>query len=237
MVKKNIYIGIGILSIILFYLPVFILPKDPLLEITHEDGLIEYFSVVFFFLAALVFLWIFITKNRSIFFLFFILAFLFAAGEEMSWGQRIFHFKVPEAITSINAQGEFNIHNLDFIQHEHGLNLSLKALLNFNRMFILFYLVYCVFIPLAYRYSGKVRGLANRIRLPIVSFWIGLLFLANEITSKAIELIYVARLPYDLDIAEIKETYWALAVFIMAIYFLSIAVPKEKVRLIHSPAH
>ncbi len=39
--------------------------------------------------------------------------FLFAFGEEISWGQRLFNIKTPEALNALNRQGEINIHNLD----------------------------------------------------------------------------------------------------------------------------
>ncbi|MGD9873637.1 MAG: hypothetical protein AB7T27_05130 [Kiritimatiellia bacterium] len=41
--------------------------------------------------------------------------FLFVcAGEEISWGQRIFGFGTPEPMVEINEQNEFNLHNLKF---------------------------------------------------------------------------------------------------------------------------
>ena len=44
------------------------------------------------------------------------LGFLFVAGEEISWGQRILNFETPSAILESNTQQEFNIHNLEPIQ-------------------------------------------------------------------------------------------------------------------------
>ena len=38
--------------------------------------------------------------------------YLVCAGEEISWGQRVFGFATPEAIIEHNQQREFNIHNL-----------------------------------------------------------------------------------------------------------------------------
>jgi tetratricopeptide (TPR) repeat protein len=36
---------------------------------------------------------------------------IFVAGEEISWGQRIFHFQTPPFFYQFNYQGEFNFHN------------------------------------------------------------------------------------------------------------------------------
>jgi hypothetical protein len=42
--------------------------------------------------------------------------------EELSWGQRIFDFKTPEAIAAVNAQKEVNLHNLKiFHRYKHWL--------------------------------------------------------------------------------------------------------------------
>jgi hypothetical protein len=36
----------------------------------------------------------------------------FVAGEEISWGQRIFGWRTPEALEAINAQQEISVHNI-----------------------------------------------------------------------------------------------------------------------------
>lgn len=41
-------------------------------------------------------------------------------GEEISWGQRIAGFAPPEALSSINTQGEFNVHNLELLERVPG---------------------------------------------------------------------------------------------------------------------
>ncbi len=40
------------------------------------------------------------------------IAMAFAAGEEISWGQRIFGFSTPDFLADINDQQEFNLHNI-----------------------------------------------------------------------------------------------------------------------------
>ena len=44
--------------------------------------------------------------------------FLFGAGEEISWGQRIFQIKSPSFFLQNNSQGEINLHNLYFYNHK-----------------------------------------------------------------------------------------------------------------------
>ena len=38
---------------------------------------------------------------------------VFAAGEEISWGQRIFNFATPDFLIPLNASNEFNVHNIN----------------------------------------------------------------------------------------------------------------------------
>ena len=40
------------------------------------------------------------------------LVMVFVAGEEISWGQRLIEFATPDALMDINAQEEFNLHNV-----------------------------------------------------------------------------------------------------------------------------
>jgi hypothetical protein len=46
------------------------------------------------------------------FYLVFGVAMLLIAMEEISWGQWFFHFHTPQAISDINTQHEFNLHNI-----------------------------------------------------------------------------------------------------------------------------
>lgn len=43
---------------------------------------------------------------------------LFAAGEEISWGQRVFEVDTPEVLVDSNQQDELNLHNLVGVQHK-----------------------------------------------------------------------------------------------------------------------
>ena len=43
-------------------------------------------------------------------------ALLFAAGEEISWGQRLFDVETPQVLIDGNRQDELNLHNIDGLQ-------------------------------------------------------------------------------------------------------------------------
>ncbi len=83
-----------------------------------EDQLFEWATFVCFVLGTLVGLAI--VRNRwqardrlgIILYLLFTALMFFSAGEEVSWGQRIFDFDTPEDLVEINKQDEFNLHNI-----------------------------------------------------------------------------------------------------------------------------
>ncbi len=87
----------------------------------QEDAFFEWIQFVGYFNASVLFIlhawrlkrwpgWM-----RALLFLGGISLF-FIAGEEISWGQRIFHIQNPEYFVERNIQKELSIHNLDFFQ-------------------------------------------------------------------------------------------------------------------------
>jgi hypothetical protein len=51
-----------------------------------------------------------------------------AAGEEISWGQRLFGVETPESVREANQQGELNIHNLDVVYEPYVAAMLLVGL-------------------------------------------------------------------------------------------------------------
>ena len=107
------------------------------------------------------------------------LSFLFL-GEEASWGQHFLMYDVPEDISSMNVQGEMNLHNLVFLQSQ-GLQsddgLSLRNLLTAQNLFQLGFLTYFLVMPI----MGKIsffKTLVAKLNVPmpgvklIVFIWI-----------------------------------------------------------------
>jgi hypothetical protein len=84
----------------------------------QEDGVVEWLTVLGLLLGCFVSLNRFFSlrKYKSTWFLVVTLGLalllFFAAGEEISWGQRILGIKSSEFFLEKNAQGETNLHNL-----------------------------------------------------------------------------------------------------------------------------
>ena len=80
-----------------------------------EDGWTENLTAVLLFLASLL---LFATAaqgrkpSHPRIYVLGGIALMFAAGEEISWGQRIFDWTTPDLLQDLNAQGETNLHNI-----------------------------------------------------------------------------------------------------------------------------
>ena len=83
-----------------------------------EDGILEWLTVIIIlFCAFLCFrsatcLWSIRPKLFILSLITIGLGFIFCAGEELSWGQRIFSIDTPEWLKERNQQNEINVHNL-----------------------------------------------------------------------------------------------------------------------------
>lgn len=132
----------------------------------REDGLLEMFT--FFALAgcsALCFYrgWT-LRGQRSAAFVAALFAgsalLAFGAGEEISWGQRIFSVPSPEFFQVHNAQGETNLHNM--VVGGVGLNKLI-----FGKVLAGVLIAYLVGLPLAYHRSEAVRRQVDALALPV----------------------------------------------------------------------
>ena len=135
---------------------------------TVEDGFIEWLTVLALFSTMLVCFrraWLLRRQAKKLFLgmtILFGLAFLFGAGEEISWGQRIFNIESPEFFQQYNAQGETNLHNTIIKDTKINKLVFGKGI----GILLLFYLT--VFIPM-YRYLPRVKTLVDKFAIPIAT--------------------------------------------------------------------
>lgn len=163
----------------------------------QEDGPVEWgtaimlFSIFLLSLYHLITLW---TTKRMLWKLgtfLFIVLFLFAAGEEISWGQRIFGVESGEFFIENNAQGETNLHNL--VVGEKKINKIIFSQLLFLVMFL-----YLIITPMLFRKYNWFKTLANKFAVPIVkwhhtiSFLVTTIFVALNPASRKWEVYELA---------------------------------------------
>ena len=80
---------------------------------------------------------------------------VFVAGEEISWGQRIFSFDTPDFMEDVNEQQEFGLHNLRYIHlYKDGL-------------FAIGIFVWGVILPIAKIFFPLVSKIQAAIRMPL----------------------------------------------------------------------
>jgi hypothetical protein len=181
--------------------------------IATEDGFIEWLTVVGLAMTAIVcFRRVVLLKGQKTkLFLFMTtllgLAFVFGAGEEISWGQRIFNTQSSEFFLQHNAQGETNLHNLvvggkkiNKIIFGVGLHLVL-----------LIYLL--VLVPLYKRRQG-LKDFMDRFAVPIATPY--------QVISYLIALTVIQIIMDDSKRGELAEFAGSF------LFFLNIAFPYNR---------
>jgi len=135
-------------------------------ELSKEDGVVEYLTAFFLLLTAMVVVRnAFLNrKDRPIYWLLFQLliglAFFFAFGEEISWGQRIFGIESSQYFLENNAQQETNLHNL-VVE-----NTKVNELL-FGKLLTIVIGSYFFFSQLLYKKVAWINQLVDRLSIPI----------------------------------------------------------------------
>lgn len=132
----------------------------------REDGFIENFTIVPLLIAVVIGLrYLFkLARSRSGLFtltMLLVVAFsFFVAGEEISWGQRVFHVESPEFFKENNAQQETNLHNLVV----NGKKINKVV---FSLLLIALVAFYLLILPFLYKKSPKVRYFIDYAGVPI----------------------------------------------------------------------
>ena len=83
--------------------------------LSREDDWVENLTAVWFLLAGFLLFgtaWMERSFFRRCVYILGGMAMVFAAGEEISWGQRIFGFATPDFLMGLNEQKEFTVHNI-----------------------------------------------------------------------------------------------------------------------------
>lgn len=88
------------------------------------------------------------------------IVFFFGAGEEISWGQRIFDIQSGEFFLQNNAQQETNLHNL--VVSGKKVNKII-----FTQLFGLVVILYLTLIPWLYKKSSLIKNTFVRFGFPI----------------------------------------------------------------------
>jgi hypothetical protein len=190
-----------------------------------EDHFFELLGASSLFITSLLFLYGFgaarkfldrtwISLIKQLIYLGLALLFFFGAGEEISWGQRMFGFKTPEPLAQVNKQDELNLHNLSVLENSKFFTA--------DRLFDAFWFLFAVFTPAAALILPGFKRFAGKF-MPIIYWGIGLLFLYNYLWAKAAKIIYKTTYAFDKisltqAIQEIKESNYATIFILVGLF-------------------
>lgn len=161
-----------------------------------EDGFLEWTEVLIFITIAILNLrrgYFHFKLNREIklIFLFFTALFFFGAGEEISWGQRIFDFTIPNQIKTHNIYSQFNLHGI------HIFGIKLHSLI-FSDLLTLVLIAHLAISPILYKYSLYFKKIIQKMLIPIPRFYhslyyavifFGTMFFVSDKSNEEGELI------------------------------------------------
>jgi cell division protein FtsW (lipid II flippase) len=189
------------------------------LVVAKEDGPIEWLTVLGLVLSFIVCLhrvatlksdksWVFIGVWS-----FLALLTFFGAGEEISWGQRIFNVESSEWFLQNNAQAETNLHNL--VVDGKKINKII-----FSAFLGLALLTYLFVFSIAYRRSDKFKGFCEYFSVPIaqwhhVAAWVAVAVVAevfikgvgrsSELFESAAVFVFLLNISYPYNGQSFKK--------------------------------
>lgn len=225
-ILKAYIVTIVVVSII-SYLSYAFFSGDFVIKIGREDGFFEWMTALFFLLSSITFFIVF-WRTKNIFLLGLAFIFFMGAGEEISWGQRVFGFSTPESINKVNVQHEFNLHNLEVFNDsgiDRGKKKGFERLLEINMLFRLFSVTFCMLIPLFFLYMKPKWKMNKKLQMPVAPFTIGMFFLISWATFYSLKWYIfphtsLEKKVYFLTSGEIFEFTASLIYFSIAHYFL-----------------
>ncbi|MCI5141442.1 MAG: hypothetical protein D3909_06895 [Candidatus Electrothrix sp. ATG1] len=191
--------------------------SDYLLKIINsEDGIIEYSSSVIFFCCSISsFILSFKLSGqptRIIMLRLFSVIFFLMAGEEISWGQRIFEIETLEVMKQGNVQGENNIHNLFGYAADH--------------LFIVGFFIYVVLFPFLANRILFLRKFFDFIGLPIASLGLAAGCFIISLTHDWTFYLIFEEVKY-LRMAELRELLSSLAFLLLLCESWLLIIPSD----------
>ncbi len=188
---------------------------ETFLYVVREDGWVEYLTTLFLIMAAVILgrnVIQSIKKKNSkqiLFFTLATLAFIFGAGEEISWGQRIFDIQSGEYFLEKNYQAETNLHNLEI----GGVDLNI---LIFSQLMFVILIFYFVFLPVLVYKTKFFRKLVLDFGVPMPRLHHTLMLLATNCT-----IIFIINMKKESELHELALT---------GIFFLVFMNPAKRIR-------
>ena len=227
--KNNLFFDPTTYIVLAIYItlayPILALGNKVVAAMLPEDHYFENVGAISLFVTSILFLYGFRIARKSLdktwvslikqlVYLGLALLFFFGAGEEISWGQRIFGFKTPQALAQVNKQDELNLHNLTVMEN--------SKIFTADRMFDFFWFLFGVLTPAIALLSPAFKRFAGKF-IPIVYWGISFLFLYNYLWAKLAKTFFRTAYTFDKislaqSIQEVKESNYAVIFILVALF-------------------
>jgi hypothetical protein len=182
--------------------------QEAFMTYLREDGLVENLQVVFLLASCgiAVYNCFRLPKSGIIFYLItwigLVFLFFFAAGEEISWGQRIFNYGTTGFFESNNLQHETNLHNLAI----GGIKINKLIFSQLMGVSVGFYFI--LLRPLAAKVEPVTR-LVKLFHIPLPRW--------NHVIALIISVILCSQY-HLMKAAELRELAFTAIMFLVFLY-------------------
>lgn len=197
-----------VLLIVLVGITSFYVNRDWFLsEYVVEDGFIEYITLIPLLVAAgtaLVYRNRFSDAKSRYFKMLMVMVFascLFVAGEEISWGQRLFNVQSSEFFLQNNVQAETNLHNMQI-----G-DVKINKLV-FSKMLYLMVGIYLTAVPYLYQKNASFKKFMDFHGIPVPQLY--------QTMSCALLFVSISLIPHgkNAEILEVGICHLFLLIFL-----------------------
>ena len=199
---------IFVFLMILTGMVLFAIDRSLFRDYVHEDGIIEWLTVAALVCGMIICLTrtIRLRNKKPLLFLsgtvFFTLVFIFGAGEEVSWGERMFNLDTLEFFQKHNAQNERNLHNLVV----YGVKINKLV---FSKILGIVAVMYTLLLPYLYRKKAGMKKFIDSLAIPIP--------MVHHVLSILLVLILINLIP-DSKIGELLE-FGGSYVFVLIVLY------------------
>lgn len=222
-----VFLIVSTLFLAITYLPLF--ANERILDaFGREDGIFENLTAVYLLITSVIFVAAFFRFRDSSWLLRLsyaglALLFFLGAGEEISWGERIFGWTEQNFIRERNVQGELTLHNLEYFQGDDSV-LPVSV----SQLFIVFTFAFAGLIPLACALWPRLRDFIAP-RFPVMPLYPGVLVVVTYVIQKLMlrilpivpGLYQHSSMPIPQGVHEIREHGYTFALLASAIIYFS----------------
>ena len=218
------YLLIIITAVSITYSLFFLCADELTIVLFREDGFFEWMTAALFLVSSGIFFLTFL-RTKNVFLLGLAFIFIVGAGEEISWGQRLFNLNTPDWIQNVNVQQEINIHNLEIFNDrnlEGVKKTGLQRLVEINMLFRIFSMFFCILLPLFFFHIKPKFAVNKKFQIPVAPVTIGIFFFISWAIFYLLKYAILPRgkiIEYYLTIGEVFEFTAALVYLLIAIYF------------------